>query len=127
MRRNRWLSPCREGTCGSPSRSLIHPYGSGKIYPNSVEEIVALKILNETRGEDESFHGAGREDIDVRMLGNGRPFILEVKNPKKRNINLINIQKMINKEYKDYVQVEQLRFSDNDEITRIKEADFKII
>ena len=28
------------------------------------------------------FHGAGREDIDVRMLGRGRPFILEVINPR---------------------------------------------
>ena len=28
-------------------------------------------------------HGSGREDIDVRMLGHGRPFILEFINPKK--------------------------------------------
>ena len=33
---------------------------------------------------DELFlHGSGREDIDVRMLGDGRPFILEFINPKK--------------------------------------------
>lgn len=25
----------------------------------------------------------GREDVDVRMLGDGRPFILELFNPKK--------------------------------------------
>ena len=28
-------------------------------------------------------HGSGREDIDVRMLGHGRPFILEFVNPRK--------------------------------------------
>ena len=28
-------------------------------------------------------HAAGREDIDVRMLGKGRPFIIEFANPKK--------------------------------------------
>lgn len=28
-------------------------------------------------------HAAGREDIDVRMLGTGRPFIFEFINPKK--------------------------------------------
>ena len=28
-------------------------------------------------------HAAGREDIDVRMLGKGRPFIIEFVNPKK--------------------------------------------
>ena len=29
------------------------------------------------------FHSGGREDIDVRMLGQGRPFILEFLNAKK--------------------------------------------
>ena len=28
-------------------------------------------------------HAAGREDIDVRMLGSGRPFVFEFINPKK--------------------------------------------
>jgi tRNA pseudouridine synthase 10 len=28
-------------------------------------------------------HGSGREDIDVRMLGRGRPFVMEFTNPKK--------------------------------------------
>ena len=28
-------------------------------------------------------HAAGREDIDVRMLGTGRPFIFEVMDPKR--------------------------------------------
>jgi tRNA pseudouridine synthase 10 len=28
-------------------------------------------------------HASGREDVDVRMLGRGRPFILEVVNPKR--------------------------------------------
>ena len=28
-------------------------------------------------------HAAGREDIDVRMLGTGRPFVFELMNPKR--------------------------------------------
>ena len=28
-----------------------------------------------------SFHAGGREDIDVRMLQGGRPFVLELKSP----------------------------------------------
>lgn len=28
-------------------------------------------------------HAAGREDIDVRMLGRGRPFILEIQNARR--------------------------------------------
>ena len=27
------------------------------------------------------FHSGGREDIDVRMLGNGRPFAIELVDP----------------------------------------------
>ena len=33
--------------------------------------------------KDYKFHTGGREDIDVRMLGNGRPFVLEILDPKK--------------------------------------------
>ena len=29
------------------------------------------------------FHSAGREDVDVRMLGNGRPFVLEMIDAKR--------------------------------------------
>lgn len=28
-------------------------------------------------------HASGREDIDVRMLGTGRPFVFEVINPRR--------------------------------------------
>jgi len=27
------------------------------------------------------FHACGREDVDVRMLGTGRPFVIEATNP----------------------------------------------
>lgn len=30
-----------------------------------------------------SFSSGGREDIDVWMLGNGRPFLIELHNPKR--------------------------------------------
>jgi len=30
-----------------------------------------------------TLHASGREDLDVRMLGTGRPFIIELKNCKK--------------------------------------------
>lgn len=32
------------------------------------------------RHDGVKFHSAGREDMDVRMLGQGRPFVLEVIN-----------------------------------------------
>ncbi|RLF32221.1 MAG: tRNA pseudouridine(54/55) synthase Pus10 [Thermoplasmata archaeon] len=100
---------------------------TGKLYPTSVEELVAEKILEITGGSDESFHGCGREDIDARMLGNGRPFVLEVKNPKVRSINLLEVKEKINSENKDLIEVTVLRFSNWDEVVRIKNSSFNKI
>ena len=97
---------------------------SGKLYDTSVEEIIAEKFLEETKGEDESFHGCGREDVDVRMLGNGRPFILEIKNPKKRKLKFTELERIINKNNKDIIEVSNLRYSNKDEITRLKQSSF---
>jgi len=97
---------------------------SGKMYINSVEELISKRILEFTEGIDESFHGCGREDIDVLMLGNGRPFVIEVKNPKKRNIDINLLLSEINLFSKDKVEVINLRFSDKKEIERLKSAVF---
>ena len=100
---------------------------TGKLYPDSVEELIAKFIIDITKGEDEKFHGAGREDIDVKMLGEGRPFIIEITNPKKRNIDLNQIMLKINKEYKQLIKIEKLRYSNKDEIVRIKNSKFNKI
>ena len=98
---------------------------TGKMYETSVEELVAKKTLEATGGVDESFHGCGREDIDALMLGNGRPFVLEIKDPKMRNLDLSQLKHMINTHGKGKIKVTNLRFSDRDEIARIKAADFR--
>jgi len=98
---------------------------SGKLYKTSVEELISKKFLKETKANEESFHGCGREDIDVLMLGNGRPFVLEIKNPVKRDIDLLKIEKKINKENKGKIDVFNLRFSNKEEVTRLKDAGFK--
>lgn len=46
----------------------------------SVEEIIGSNILPLCQGDNYKFHAAGREDIDVRMLGSGRPFLVEIQN-----------------------------------------------
>jgi tRNA pseudouridine synthase 10 len=62
--------------------------GTGKMYPTSVEEILATEVMRESGGTGHAFHGMGREDIDARMLGAGRPFVLEIKEPRKRHFDL---------------------------------------
>lgn len=43
----------------------------------SVEEIISNAIKGFFGAELGTLHGSGREDIDVRMLGRGRPFVME--------------------------------------------------
>ena len=69
---------------------------TGKQYPESVEELISEHFLKLTKGREAKFHGAGREDIDVLMLGSGRPFVLEIKEPKIRNIDLASMEEKIN-------------------------------
>ncbi|WP_407414978.1 tRNA pseudouridine(54/55) synthase Pus10 [Methanobrevibacter sp.] len=70
---------------------------TGKQYPESVEELISEHFLEITKGREAKFHGAGREDIDVLMLGSGRPFVLEIKEPKIRYFDLKELEDKINK------------------------------
>lgn len=70
---------------------------TGKQYPESVEELISEHVLELTKGREAKFHGAGREDIDVLMLGSGRPFVLEIKEPKIRNLDYKQLEEDINK------------------------------
>ena len=93
---------------------------TGKRYTESVEELIAEPILEITGGTGSRFHGAGREDIDALMLGNGRPFVLEIKEPEKRHIDLRKIEKKVNRKIKKKVQVSNLSFADKRKVQDIK-------
>ncbi len=96
---------------------------TGKMYPESVEEIIAKPLLERTRGEEAVLHAAGREDIDARMLGHGRPFVIEVKKPKKRFIDTQELTEAINKHAEGKVKVLNLHFSRKETIERLKKAE----
>ena len=97
----------------------------GKLYETSIEELLAKNFLEITQGNDHSFHGCGREDVDARMLGNGRPFVLEIINPKKRKLNLTKIENDINVKNEGIIEITNLRFSNKNEIKRLKDAEFR--
>ncbi len=94
--------------------------GTGKQYPESVEELLSERILEVTRGYEAKFHGAGREDIDVLMLGSGRPFVLEIKEPKIRKINLKELEEEINKSAKGKTAYHGLKFVERNRKAEIK-------
>merc|ERR1719427_20675 len=58
-----------------------------RIKEESVEEYIVGPINNFFGSSDHKFQSSGREDCDVRMLGNGRPFIVEVIDPTKVNFS----------------------------------------
>lgn len=61
--------------------------GYGKLTKDSVQEILARKILPAYKARRGKFHGAGREDVDVRMLGGGRPFVFEIQKPRNLDVD----------------------------------------
>ncbi len=81
--------PCRE----CHGKGCPHCHGKGKMYETSVQEIIGDIALEMAEGDEHFFHGMGREDIDARMLGDGRPFVLEISQPKKRFIDLDELEK----------------------------------
>jgi tRNA pseudouridine synthase 10 len=97
--------------------------GTGKLYPESVEELASELLLKITKGKKSSFHASGREDIDARMLGNGRPFVIEISTPKKRNIDLKLIQQKINKTANKKIEVSTLKFVDKDFVRQLKKGE----
>lgn len=94
--------------------------GTGKRYSESIEELISNPTLELTEGTDGILHAAGREDIDAKMLGDGRPFVLEIKEPKIRNISLDKLQEAINNYAKGKVEVSDLRMITREIIRQIK-------
>src|SRR2546423_6263611 len=70
--------------------------GAGKMYPTMVEEVIPAESLKDSGGTGHALHGMGREDVDARMLGRGRPFILEIKGPRRRHFDLSGAISRIN-------------------------------
>ena len=114
---SRWLcSDCRGKGCEKCN-------WTGKMYPESVEEIIGKPFLDATDGFETAFHASGREDIDARMLGNGRPFVIEVTKPKKRFLDLEKLEEAINVYAKNKVEVSNLRFADKNVVRKLKKAE----
>jgi tRNA pseudouridine synthase 10 len=108
--------PCRE----CKGRGCERCNFTGKMYQESVEELISPEVLKEARGSESKFHGAGREDIDVKMLGNGRPFVLEIKEPRWRTMDLKDLEYKINHNAEGKVEVSALKFVNKERRSQIK-------
>ena len=108
--------PCRE----CKGRGCERCNYTGKMYQESVEELISPLVLKEAGGTESKFHGAGREDIDVLMLGTGRPFVLEIKEPHLRDLDLKDLEDRVNRSAAGKVEVLNLKFADKKRRSEIK-------
>ena len=112
----RW--PCR----ACKGRGCESCNQTGLQYEKSVQDLVGNPMLEIFQGTEHAFHGMGREDIDVRCLGRGRPFVLEIKEPRKRSFNAEKLAEIINEAAKGSVEVSAIRPSTRSEVVRIKDT-----
>ena len=77
-------------------RNVRQTKKEGVITP-SVEAFIERPLLALTGSSKAVLHGAGREDIDVLMIGEGRPFVIEIQRPKIRSVDPAKLQRAINK------------------------------
>lgn len=108
--------PCR--VCHG--KGCDHCNGKGKMYPTSVQEIIGDIALEMAEGQEHFFHGMGREDIDACMLGDGRPFVLEISQPHKRYIDLDELERRANQT--DMAGFNSLKFVQREAVERYKAA-----
>lgn len=112
---NKWYCPrCKGEGC-------MRCDGTGYLYETSVEQIISKPLLELTEGKENVFHGCGKEDVDAKMLGKGRPFVMEVKEPKKRKINLEKLQNTINTK-DNGIEIKELEFCEKERVREIKQA-----
>ena len=94
-----------------------------RVCVSSVEEEMKFIVINKYEAEDLKFSAGGREDRDVRMLGGGRPFMMEIINPKKNMEKEIKkIEEEINSTSK-FIKVNNLEICNKEYTETIKKAE----
>ena len=93
---------------------------TGQLYPDSVQSLVAHPFLIASDSSEDLFHGMGREDIDAAMLGNGRPFVLELRMPKKRDLDLVSLMTTVNSINENRIKISNLEMVDRSRVAELK-------
>ena len=93
---------------------------TGREYPESISELIGNPALEFFEALDYKFHGAGREDVDATVVGTGRPFVLELKHPRRRYLDLRELERLINERAEGKVEVSGLEYSSRRELRLLK-------
>uniref|UniRef100_A0A8C9TDH4 tRNA pseudouridine synthase Pus10 n=1 Tax=Scleropages formosus TaxID=113540 RepID=A0A8C9TDH4_SCLFO len=92
---------------------------------SSVEELITAPLLSAFQAEGFNFSSSGREDVDVRTLGNGRPFAVELLNPHKAQFSteeVHQLQETINKS-SSKIRVRDLQIVTREAVGHMKEGE----
>lgn len=95
--------------------------GFGKLTRDSVQELVGWVLGAAFKTRRNTFHGSGREDVDVRMLGDGRPFVVEIENPKVLDVDLAAVEAEINRRNEGRIEIRGLHWSEKSRVRVLKE------
>ena len=96
--------------------------GFGKLTRDSVQELVGWVLGAAAKTRKHKFHGAGREDVDVRMLGRGRPFVMELLDPKAPEVDLAAVEAEINRRNEGRLEVTSLHWTEKARVRVVKET-----
>ena len=115
-----WCPDCK----GHPrrKRKCSRCEGFGKLTRDSVQELVAWVAGKVFGTRKNKFHGAGREDVDVRMLGEGRPFVLELIGPKVFDVDLAELEAEINRRNEGRLEIRGLHWTEKTRVRVLKET-----
>ena len=95
--------------------------GSRK-YPLSIQEVVESVLKNIFMAEQVAIHASGREDVDARMVGSGRPLIIELKSPKRRNVSVHELGEYVREALADsVVKLEVVSSASRNQVRLLKE------
>lgn len=96
--------------------------GFGKLTRDSVQELVGWVLGAAFKTRKHKFHGAGREDVNVRMLGAGRSFVIELIAPRQHDVDLAACEAEINRRNAGRLEVLGLHWTEKARVSAIKEA-----
>ncbi|XP_014468153.1 PREDICTED: putative tRNA pseudouridine synthase Pus10 [Dinoponera quadriceps] len=92
----------------------------------SVQDLLCNPVAEAVKAESIRFLAAGREDVDVRNLHNGRPFAVELLNPRMTNITselLAHLAANINRSTKQVQVTSGLKVLSRLDLYRLKEGE----
>lgn len=96
--------------------------GSGYDTKDSVEWYITEPIKAAMDGSETVFNAAGREDDEVLVRGDGRPFVVEVKEPRTRPPDLERLEDEIATSSDDAIAVEGLAEASRELVEHLSQA-----